>query len=332
MKQGIEYRSITQQEMKCELFSTFVRHQVVDKCRRKIDGQWTIVSDPFVDDWGEEQYKVLVACLRNTIEKKGVVYGAFSQGKLKGFCSVESEFLGSNKQYMDLTSIHVSEDARGRGIGKRLFILAVDWARTHSARKLYISAHSAVESQAFYQNMGCVEAEEYNAHHVEQEPCDCQLEYVIGAGFLRTATADDYDVVEVLMKQVQQLHEEWRPDIYKSTPQVLPYEEFEEAQEKNQVVVAERDGVVIGVLMYLVRHVENDKMVTRDVLFIDVMAVLDKYRGYGIGHQFFDYMKTLYQEGNYDGLELQVNARNLPAREMYKNYGFTEKSINMELL
>ncbi len=33
-----------------------------------------------------------------------------------------------------------------------------------------------------------------------------------------------------------------------------------------------------------------------------------------------------------DGIELQVNARNHAAYEMYKKYGFTEKSINMELL
>ena len=33
-----------------------------------------------------------------------------------------------------------------------------------------------------------------------------------------------------------------------------------------------------------------------------------------------------------DGIELQVNARNHAAYEMYKKCGFTEKSINMELL
>lgn len=34
----------------------------------------------------------------------------------------------------------------------------------------------------------------------------------------------------------------------------------------------------------------------------------------------------------YDGLELQVNAKNSAAKVMYESYGFTEKSINMELL
>ena len=46
----------------------------------------------------------------------------------------------------------------------------------------------------------------------------------------------------------------------------------------------------------------------------------------------FDFLKQLKVEKNLDGIELQVNAKNSTAYEMYKNYGFTEKSINMELL
>ncbi|MDE7277538.1 MAG: GNAT family N-acetyltransferase, partial [Lachnospiraceae bacterium] len=77
---------------------------------------------------------------------------------------------------MDLSSIHVSEDMRGTGIGKTLFQTAKKWAKEKGAGKLYISAHSAVESQAFYRKMGCVEAQLYHSKHVEAEPYDCQLE------------------------------------------------------------------------------------------------------------------------------------------------------------
>ena len=55
-------------------------------------------------------------------------------------------------------------------------LLAKKWAKQKGAKKLYISAHSAVESQAFYKSMGCVEAEVYNQKHVEDEPYDCQLD------------------------------------------------------------------------------------------------------------------------------------------------------------
>lgn len=86
---------------------------------------------------------------------------------------------GSQKQYADLTSIHVSQDVRGLGIGRNLFEAAKEYARKRGAKKLYISAHSAVETQAFYKAMGCIEALEYDKHHVESEPYDCQLEYIL---------------------------------------------------------------------------------------------------------------------------------------------------------
>lgn len=170
-------RKINADELKIDLFSAFRRRQVVTDCWRRVDGAWVIKPDPFVDDWSVEDYAFLVDCLKNTIGTGGVVYGAFIEGALKGFTSVEGELLGSRGQYADLTCIHVSEELRGSGVGRRLFLLAADWARAHGAKKLYISAHSAVETQAFYRALGCVEAEEYQKKHVKQEPCDCQMEY-----------------------------------------------------------------------------------------------------------------------------------------------------------
>lgn len=159
-----------------ELFQDFHRHQVVNLCWRQIEGEWRIQSDPFIDDWNLEDYKFLVSCLRNTARKGGFVLGAFQKDRLKGFISVEPERFGQKKEYLDLSSLHVSEEMRGLGIGRELFFQAKKWASNQGAKKLYISAHSAVESQAFYRAMGCVEAKEIQVSHVEQEPFDCQLE------------------------------------------------------------------------------------------------------------------------------------------------------------
>ena len=68
------------------------------------------------------------------------------------------------------------------------------------------------------------------------------------------------------------------------------------------------------------------------MLYVDSMAVEERYRGQGIGHKLFDCVLGLCREREYDGLELQVNARNAAARAMYEKYGFTEKSVNMEFL
>ncbi len=172
----IQYRELSEKEIDRDLFRSFIRHQEVTKCWRKVEGEWVIRDDPFVDDWSEEDYRTLVSCLRNTAATGGLVYAAFCGGALKGFVSVEPGLFGARQDYMDLSSIHISEDMRGQGIGRQLFLAAREWAGKKGAGKLYISAHSAVESQAFYKAMGCVEAQEIRRDHVEKEPFDCQLE------------------------------------------------------------------------------------------------------------------------------------------------------------
>lgn len=172
----IQYKTLTQEELNRALFAHFTRHQTVTKCLRKEDGNWMEKDAPFVDDWSEHDYEVLIDCLRHTIRTGGFVYVAFCDGQLKGFVSVEPDFFGGVHRYLDLSSIHVSEEMRGEGIGAKLFDAAKKWAKEKGAKKLYISAHSAVESQAFYKKMGCVEAEVYSKQHIEQEPYDCQLE------------------------------------------------------------------------------------------------------------------------------------------------------------
>ena len=172
----IEYKKLVEDEINRELFSHFIRHQTVVKCWRRDNGEWVIKDAPFIDDWSEADYKRLISCLKNTVATGGFVYAAFHDYTLKGFVSVEPELFGGEHEYIDLSSIHVSEDMRGKGIGTALFLAAKDWAKARGAKKLYISAHSAVESQAFYHKMGCVEAALYNQSHVDAEPYDCQLE------------------------------------------------------------------------------------------------------------------------------------------------------------
>ncbi|WP_251389193.1 GNAT family N-acetyltransferase [Mediterraneibacter agrestimuris] len=175
----IIYRNLSENEINRELFLSFIRHQAVTKCWRRHNGKWLIENDPFIDEWTEDEYDELILNLQETVRSGGFVYAAFYENQLKGIVSVESNLFGSSQQYLDLTNIYVSEDMRRHGIGKVLFNSAKFWAKEHSAEKLYISAHSAIESQAFYKNMGCVEAKEYSQSHVEKEPYDCQMECIL---------------------------------------------------------------------------------------------------------------------------------------------------------
>ncbi|MGI6255897.1 MAG: GNAT family N-acetyltransferase [Acutalibacter sp.] len=171
-----EFRLLEEKELTPALFRYFDRFQVVEKCWRREEGQWVIREVPFTERWSQEDYQELCRCLEGSLNGGGRVWGCFVDGKLKGFASVEGELAGSRRQYADLTSIHVSADERGKGLGRKLFQLAEEFARQLGAEALYISGHSSVETQAFYQAMGCVDARETLARHVEKEPWDRQLE------------------------------------------------------------------------------------------------------------------------------------------------------------
>ncbi len=175
----ILYRCLTENDMTPQLFDNFIRRQFVTDCRRFENGHWIIKSDPFIDDWTAQDYAQLIKDLKNLYAHGGFIIGAFIDGILKGFASVDGRLKGSCCQYADLTNLHVSEDFRRRGIGSQLFNIASDFAKSIGAKKLYISSHSAIETQNFYKHMGCIDTKEPIASHVEAEPYDCQLEFIL---------------------------------------------------------------------------------------------------------------------------------------------------------
>jgi N-acetylglutamate synthase-like GNAT family acetyltransferase len=177
MLELINFKELAEAEIMESLFAGFNRFQDVKKCWRKENGKWILKDIAFTEQWDSDEYSRLIKCLQNTIKTGGTIFAAFSNDMLVGFASVENEFFGSQKEYLELSCIHTSYEYRGMGIGKRLFSLICRKAKEMGAKKLYISAHSSQETQAFYKTMGCIEAVEYNDELVAREPCDCQLEY-----------------------------------------------------------------------------------------------------------------------------------------------------------
>ncbi|MDF2884803.1 MAG: N-acetyltransferase [Clostridiaceae bacterium] len=173
----ILYKKLELYEINEELFKDFNRYQEVKKCWRKVDGKWVLKNIAFTEQWSKKEYQYLIKCLQNSINTGGKVLGAFCDKKLIGFASVENNLFGLHNEYIQLSCIHTSYEFRGTGVGKKLFFLMCNHAKELGAQKLYISAHSSEETQAFYTAMGCIEAKEYNTELAEHEPCDCQMEY-----------------------------------------------------------------------------------------------------------------------------------------------------------
>ena len=80
---------------------------------------------------------------------------------------------------------------------------------------------------------------------------------------IRTPQMQDYDRFSAIMDQVQQMHVDWRPDVYKPASPLITKELFGELLKGDSWYIAETDGIVVGVLEVFKRHVEGPAQVTR---------------------------------------------------------------------
>lgn len=174
----IEIQKLSEENFNRNSLLSFDRHQIVNECWRKRDGEWVLLPISFVEEWGEEELIALSeSILKGIREGKMIAYAAFDKGSIIGFSIIGTELFGSRNHYLPLIEFEVSYTYRGKGIGRRLFSFAASEALALGAEKLYISAHSSKESQAAYRSLGCTEAEEINVELREKEPCDVQMEY-----------------------------------------------------------------------------------------------------------------------------------------------------------
>lgn len=162
-----------------DFLENFRRHQPVNRAWRRDGDEYVLCDVSYTSDWNIEKKASVARGLVETIEGGGAVFAAFEGERLMGFASVLGEPIGARGQYLDLHMLHVSEEYRGRGVGRALFESACAYARERGAEKLYLSAHSAESPMAFYYKVGCMPAAEPNAAHVEEEPYDVQLEYIL---------------------------------------------------------------------------------------------------------------------------------------------------------
>jgi len=176
----IRIERLTRDNVHPAMLDGFIRDQQVTECWRYVDGEWTLMPVVFFEHWDAERLREEAAWLMR-LSEQGIGFGAFEGTGLIGFAAL-GERLGSQLQYMELTSLHVSKPKRGKGVGKALFAFVCDAAREAGAQKVFISAHSSRESQAAYRALGCTLAKEPDAARMAAEPYDVQMEFDLTKG------------------------------------------------------------------------------------------------------------------------------------------------------
>lgn len=123
-----------------------------------------------------EQYSSILA---DCFERGGTFYGIFDNSTLVGAAILENNFIGKNKDQLQLKFLHISRSHRKQGLGKILFNKVVQKAKERGARKLYISATPSENTVNFYLNLGCVVTPKPDKELFELEPEDIHLEYTL---------------------------------------------------------------------------------------------------------------------------------------------------------
>ncbi len=175
----VEIRYLTPEDCHPALLLHFNRYREVKRCWRCENGAWVLKDIAFTEQWDEARKTREVQEFAECLRQGGAVIAAYDGPALIGFAAVCGVLFGSRGEYLQLHALHVSYGHRNRGIGKALFREACAVARRAGAGKLYISAHSAEETQGFYRAAGCRDAEEISEELYRAEPFDRHLEYVL---------------------------------------------------------------------------------------------------------------------------------------------------------
>ena len=151
---------------------------------------------------------------------------------------------------------------------------------------------------------------------------------------VRFAGEGDLERVNELRRQVNELHVEGRPDVFRpgfcDELRDYVYEIFGDPQKK--IVVAEESGSVCGfaVLNHIVRP-ENPFMFERDYLDIDEFGVDEQARRRGVASAMVRFIRDWAKEQGFRRLELNMWEFNSDALAFYEAAGFTTYRRYMEI-
>jgi GNAT superfamily N-acetyltransferase len=151
--------------------------QYIKRAWRIINGKRQLIDINYQSDGFPNEVDHHIKALEKTIQNDGLVLGAYDIENLIGFVSLESQFFGSQFNYVLLDQMFISKSYRNQGIGKKLMSACINQAKKWGADKIYICAGSAEDTIAFYKKLGCEEAKEINQELYESDIRDIQLEY-----------------------------------------------------------------------------------------------------------------------------------------------------------
>lgn len=152
---------------------------------------------------------------------------------------------------------------------------------------------------------------------------------------IRRASADDAEIVSALNSEVQQVHADLFPDLFKP-----PSDETFSATLVRQLLadpatyifIGYLDGEPVGyVYAQIIRRAENSLRYASERLFIHHISVKRDYQRHGVGEALIQATVNLAKEQGISTMALDVWSLNTKARAFFAAQGFATYNENMWL-
>lgn len=111
---------------------------------------------------------------------------------------------------------------------------------------------------------------------------------------IRFAREDELDRVNELRKQVNDLHVEGKPDVFKAGFNDELYNHIYDIwnDPEQEIVVADADGIICGfAVVHHIYKAENPFMFERDFIDVDEFCVDERFRRQGVATEIVSFIK-----------------------------------------
>ncbi|MBP5276026.1 MAG: GNAT family N-acetyltransferase [Lachnospiraceae bacterium] len=152
--------------------------------------------------------------------------------------------------------------------------------------------------------------------------------------FVRRATTNDIPGILNLLVQVDMVHHNGRPDIFKGPATKYNEDELKMiiADDSTPVFVCVDDNDNVLGHAFCVYTQELDHSVLTDIktLYIDDICVDEKSRGKHVGKTLYEFVHKFAKENGFYNITLNVWTCNPNAMKFYESLGFVPQKIGME--
>ena len=152
---------------------------------------------------------------------------------------------------------------------------------------------------------------------------------------IRQAGKNDIDAIQSLLMQVERIHYNGRPDIFREGGVKFTEDELKTLleDESRPVFCAVVDGHVVGYVFCIIGRISDNPML-RDAktLHLEDVCVDESCRGTGVGSELIEFVKSYAKENGFTRIDLDVWEFNDRAREFYIKHGFGVQKRRMDLV